>query len=454
MKHFASVLSVSLIAAGTAQAQIVVDGTAEAGYGAALSTQNTDTMFGNSTDADARTSAGGSEIDQVFGVVDGGFLYLTIAGNLENNFNKLEIFIDSVDGVGQNQLDGPNLPAAVDAFCCGGFGTTDGALQRMNGLTFDAGFAPDYYVTVSNGTESAGDPFAFPAVNGWIATAHYAELNNGAAGANVRVGGVLDPFGDELQVDGLTSQGLPTGTIIDQNNNSITGNPITDPPDPSDIPLHEFFEPVDLLNDASNARNHRDMDNTIGMLMGVNQTNVGGVNGCGDPITCAAGQTGTPELVTTGFEIGIPLAALGNPTGNIKVTAFVNGTGHDFASNQFSGVGILDENLAGDFLNMDLSSIAGNQFVTVWDGVSGDLNGDGFVGIDDLNIVLGAWNQNVPPANPLADPSGDGFVGIDDLGVVLANWNFGVTPPPGAAVPEPATLALLGLGSFAMLRRR
>ena len=83
----------------------------------------------------------------------------------------------------------------------------------------------------------------------------------------------------------------------------------------------------------------------------------------------------------------------------------------------------------------------------------GDLDGDGFVGINDLNIVLGAWNQNVPPANPLADPSGDGFVGIDDLNTVLGNWNAG-TPPAAGAVPEPATLSLLALGGVAMMRRR
>jgi PEP-CTERM motif len=87
--------------------------------------------------------------------------------------------------------------------------------------------------------------------------------------------------------------------------------------------------------------------------------------------------------------------------------------------------------------------------------IDGDLNGDGFVGIGDLNIVLGAWNQNVfPPGDGLqGDPSGDGFVGIEDLNFILGNWNAG-TPPAANAVPEPASFALLGLGGLTALRRR
>ena len=76
----------------------------------------------------------------------------------------------------------------------------------------------------------------------------------------------------------------------------------------------------------------------------------------------------------------------------------------------------------------------------------GDANGDGRVDINDLTIVLAhyghggmAWSQG--------DFYGTGFVDINDLTAVLAN--FGVTYRAGpAAVPEPAGLALLGIGAI------
>jgi PEP-CTERM motif len=87
--------------------------------------------------------------------------------------------------------------------------------------------------------------------------------------------------------------------------------------------------------------------------------------------------------------------------------------------------------------------------------IDGDYNGDGFVGVDDLNLVLVNWNTNPTPGDLLGgDGSGDGFVGVDDLNIVLVNWNNGTPPAGGAAIPEPASLALLGLGGVAMLRRR
>ncbi|MEE9212692.1 MAG: PEP-CTERM sorting domain-containing protein [Phycisphaeraceae bacterium] len=45
----------------------------------------------------------------------------------------------------------------------------------------------------------------------------------------------------------------------------------------------------------------------------------------------------------------------------------------------------------------------------------------------------------------------DGIVSFADFGTLQANFGQSVAP---AAVPEPATLALLGLGSVTLLRRR
>ncbi len=102
----------------------------------------------------------------------------------------------------------------------------------------------------------------------------------------------------------------------------------------------------------------------------------------------------------------------------------------------------------------DALGIGGHIFRVVPEPLVGDLDGDGFVGITDLNIVLGSWNQSIPPGDPLADPSGDGFVGIEDLNVILGNWNAGTSPPTNNAIPEPATLGLVLLGSTLLLQRQ
>lgn len=51
-----------------------------------------------------------------------------------------------------------------------------------------------------------------------------------------------------------------------------------------------------------------------------------------------------------------------------------------------------------------------------------------------------------------ADPSGDNFVGIEDLNTVLGNWNAGT--PPANAVPEPGAAVLLMPAIGAGLSRR
>ena len=101
----------------------------------------------------------------------------------------------------------------------------------------------------------------------------------------------------------------------------------------------------------------------------------------------------------------------------------------------------------------ELTNVSVNQLLNLVEAINGDIDGDGFVGLVDLNIVLGNWNQSVPPGNPLADIDGDGFVGLVDLNMVQGNWNVGKPPP--AAVPEPGSLAALLLsGVLALSVRR
>jgi len=54
------------------------------------------------------------------------------------------------------------------------------------------------------------------------------------------------------------------------------------------------------------------------------------------------------------------------------------------------------------------------------------------------------------------DITGDGLVNGQDLAILAANFGAGAAalPGQGSAVPEPTSLALLGLGGLALLRRR
>lgn len=69
------------------------------------------------------------------------------------------------------------------------------------------------------------------------------------------------------------------------------------------------------------------------------------------------------------------------------------------------------------------------------DPIEGDLNGDGFVGALDLQIILTHWGQTVTPAGDKkqGDLFPDGFVGLTDLSFLLLSWGNGVIPTPGGS---------------------
>ena len=86
--------------------------------------------------------------------------------------------------------------------------------------------------------------------------------------------------------------------------------------------------------------------------------------------------------------------------------------------------------------------------------LAGDATGDGFVGVDDLDLILANWGTLVTAGNSnVGDWSGDGSIGQADLQVVLDHWGLS-TPAPDTNIPEPGTLAMLTLLLFTQRRRR
>lgn len=134
-----TLVAVSLLFVVAAPAQAQVNGRWKPAYGAALSVQTTQTGAGDNTYPYLYGYAAGSELDQAFGYVADDTLHLLIAGNLAfccgqkfSYQHNLYAFLDTGPG-GQHTLRADNRDASY------GEGIGD-----LAGLTFDAGFAPDF----------------------------------------------------------------------------------------------------------------------------------------------------------------------------------------------------------------------------------------------------------------------------------------------------------------------
>ncbi len=86
--------------------------------------------------------------------------------------------------------------------------------------------------------------------------------------------------------------------------------------------------------------------------------------------------------------------------------------------------------------------------------LTGDLDGDGFVGLSDLDIVLSNWNLTVPPADVRADPSNNGYVGLQDIDYILNNWNTGTPHGMFVTIPEPHSAILVCITCLISFKRQ
>ena len=70
----------------------------------------------------------------------------------------------------------------------------------------------------------------------------------------------------------------------------------------------------------------------------------------------------------------------------------------------------------------DLDATVGILLSAIDQGIPGDLDNDGQVGVKDLLILLGSWGPCDNCETCSADLNGDWVVGVDDLLILLGNW--------------------------------
>ena len=247
-----------------------IDGVADAGYGSAIVTQKLGTSTFKNTETNF-DSASGSELDAAYGVISNGVLYLVLAGNLDsgdlgaNPFDKLNIFF--MTGPGGDHTLGTNYNTTADFGHINNMGVNGGSQQNGDpGLTFDTGFAANYWIGITVGPANVVPKF----------NVNYEQICAFCPGAFL-------------------------GAV-------------------SNAP------PGDVLTNVA-----------FGILAGLNNSNTNGVQQ--DLSGCEVnGAPFNPQNVRTGVELAIPLAAIGNPTGQVSVCAFITDDQYASMYNQVLGL--------------------------------------------------------------------------------------------------------------------
>ena len=204
----ASLAAPVMICCASTLAQITIDGTLDGDYGNPKAAQVVHTGFGNATDG-VNSNANGSELDAAYVKIDSanGYLYVFMAGNLESNFNKCDIFIDCIPGEGQNELRSDN--ADIDYNGLNKMGRDD--VNGYAGLKFDEGFAADFCLMTTLGAAGPGEPFTQYANIAQVLT------SGGGVGAYIGNGTFSGPTGVNLLDDQVY------GCQLSINNSNVGG---------------------------------------------------------------------------------------------------------------------------------------------------------------------------------------------------------------------------------------
>ncbi len=327
----------------------------------------------------------GSELNnaRVYIDVPNNKLYLFIAGNMEANYNKLQLFFDSQPG-GQNVLLDTNVDISFNG------------LNSMSNITFDSGFEPDYWLNINNGVDGgSGDLLRF------------------TDAATLRTNGALiDPFfgvivdygsydGGEVSLFPVIPFDGPRIDIQDGSLGSLFAN------------YGPRLSQVDPMSPLSNLIN-----------IGMNNSNVGGVTDT---------DASDAANVNTGIEICIDLDELGwDGVQDILVSGWIVNGGFDFISNQVLGgipgpdnVGPRDADSDG-VNDLDFNTIAGDQFLNLTNpdvvvDCPADLTGDNTLNFFDVSAFLQAFAAG----DPIADFTNDGIYNFFDVSAFLGAFAAG-----------------------------
>lgn len=200
MKTLALALAAGLMAAPAfGQA---VNGEYRPFYGSAVAVQQNGTGFGDSNISDLQF-ANGSELNAAYYANDGTNMRLLLTGNLESNFNKLELFFDTGAAGGQSSVNGTGV----------------GAMNNLNGFTFDTGFRANFWLSVTGGDIGGGVYRMFvdgAALGGSGATGGYMGFNDGQNGGvlNQEPGNSNNFLNALIAINNSNSSGVgPAGNV-------------------------------------------------------------------------------------------------------------------------------------------------------------------------------------------------------------------------------------------------